>query len=248
MRKYIFLVMIIAAVFAAVSCTTKGDAGIAGADGSNVASALFQNGVAPSSGYGGCEDATIESDFPSLNMGGCSYLLTGKVSVAIYKSLIKFDISYISPKDVDVKTAKLTLYFDNTDDIDGSNTYTAYAVTKNWTEGTGACGGAGDADVNASWNYYDGSVNSWDTAGGDYGAAAMSDSVFISSVSDGSSIVFNLNADMVESWIEEPHNNYGIIIVGAALSGTHWLRPCSSDYASGNYYRPRLEIDYALPQ
>ncbi len=152
MRKYIFLVMIITAFFAAVSCTTKGDAGIAGADGSDVASAVFQNGTAPSSGYDGCEDATIKSDYPVLNMGGCEYLLSGTWTggPTIYKSLIKFDISYISPDNVNVKTAKLTLYFDAAADIDGANTYTAYAVTKNWTEGTGGCSSAGDDDVNAS--------------------------------------------------------------------------------------------------
>ncbi len=245
MRKYIFGVMITAAVFAAVSCTTKGDPGIAGADGSNTASALFQNGAAPSSGYAGCEDTQILATSTNTNFGACNYMLGGGYMGDPYHILIKFDVSYITPHDVNVKSAKLTLYFDNADDMLSPNTYTAYAVNKDWSEGTAACGGT--VDVDASWLYYDGTANSWDTAGGDYGASAVSDSVYLSSVSDGASITFALNADTVESWIKNPDTNYGILIKGDTAAGMPWMRPCSSETTAGNYYRPRLEVNYTLP-
>jgi len=224
----------------------KGDIGPAGADGiagADTVTVEFQNGVFPSDAYSGCEDATIEDDYPTYNMGECDYLFTGTYTATKCRHVIKFDLSYIIPDNVQVTGAYLTY---TKEDSYGTNTFTAYALTRDWTEGTGACFDSGTPDVNVSWNYYDGSGNSWTTAGGDYNLSAVSNSVFI----DGSetTVTFQLNASMVQSWISDPSLNNGVIIIADnENTGTNWLRVYSSEETTGNTLRPKLTINYTAP-
>ncbi|HRU40169.1 MAG TPA: DNRLRE domain-containing protein, partial [Candidatus Goldiibacteriota bacterium] len=133
---------------------------------------------------------------------------------------------------------------DNSGDSVGSNTYTAYAISRSWTEGTGACGGGG-IGVNVSWNNFDGTGNAWTAPGGDFSVSAASNAVPVTTVANGTEISFNLNTSMVQSWISSPSTNYGIIIKDSATTGDKWLRPCSSEIA-GTAYRPKLTVNYTL--
>jgi len=49
--------------------------------------------------------------------------------------------------------------------------------------------------------------------------------------------------DLLLSWAENPSSNYGIIIAGEGAGGVEY-RFASSEYAWGDYLRPRLEIQF----
>jgi hypothetical protein len=227
-------------------------AGDKGPMGPNTATAVFQNGVLPSAAYVGCTDATIENEYPTINVGSCDYLISGGyASVFIYRIVIKFDLSYIVPSNVHVTSAKLTLYTDSLNDISSlSNTHTAYALTKAWTGGTGSCGGS--ANVNTSWNFANGSSDAWSNPGadGNFNATAASNSVPVHTVGVGTEIEFNLDPSVVQAWLSNTDTNYGLIIKAGTESSPaglgYWLRPCSSNIAA-TAYRPKLTINYTLP-
>jgi hypothetical protein len=225
---------------------TSGDQGPTGIAGGNTATAVFQDGVSPVAAYTGCQDALLDSSEPNGNAGGCNYILSGIYSTTTqYNTAIKFDLSYIVPSNVQVTSAVLTLYTDSATDNSGSNTYTAYAITRLWTEGTGACGSA-TTGVNVSWNTYDGAGNLWTAPGGDFSATAASNALNVTAVAVGSALSFNLNTAVVQSWISSPSTNYGLMIKGSAASGTGWLRPCSREI-SNTAYRPKLTVNYIVP-
>lgn len=250
MKRTAAAVLAIALLAILASCRGRtGPAGPAGPGGKNSVTAVFRNSAAPSEGYAGCTDATLDSAYPNYNTGGCGQLfIGGDDTPEIYRSVIKFDITYIVPVNVSVTAAVLTLYFADPSDSAGSNIYTAYALTKAWTGGTGACGVSGTPDVNVSWDYSDGSSNSWAGPGGDFNAAAASDPVPESSVAAGGFISFSLDPALVKSWITDPSTNFGVIIKGSQETGAgqYWISPCSSDNAL-IAYRPRLEVTYILP-
>jgi hypothetical protein len=249
MKKITALAAAIALLAVLASCKGRtGPAGPAGTDGKNTATAVFQNGISPA-GYSGCEDAALDSGIPNYNTGACGQLLIGgNDTPEIYRAVIKFDLTYIVPVNVSVTSAVLTLYFADPSDSAGLNTYTAYELSRSWTEGMGACGVSGSPDANVSWDFYDGAGNSWFTAGGDFAADPAGNTVVVGSVAAGSSMSFNLNPALVQSWIADPSSNFGVIIKGDQETGTgqYWASPCSSQNTQINL-RPRLAVTYTLP-
>jgi len=250
MKKTFFVFILSFAALTFFSCA--GDTGPAGPEGNagddGDIKVVFQQGVYPSAAYTGCEDAYIEAGGnQEMNYGGCDELNAGYYQVISRKrrSFIKFDLSYITPANVNVTAAYLKLSFSSSPDIQGTTTITAYAAAKNWQEGGAPC--TGTADVGVSWADYDGS-NTWDTAGGDYSAVACSDTKEIS----GSPYDFTLTitADTVESWINDPSANYGMILKASNESSPgvdNYIRPASSEHATSGV-RPELTIYYSLPE
>ncbi|HPD18103.1 MAG TPA: DNRLRE domain-containing protein, partial [Candidatus Goldiibacteriota bacterium] len=168
----------------------QGPAGPAGEDGYLVMQ--FQNGMFPSSFYTGTYDTRIANNTLSkLNFGSCSNIIFGNEISSIWRGLLKFDISEINQAAI-VKSAYLTLYAHT---INGSVDVEVYKVTKNWTEGAGNCGGT--ADVNASWDYFNGSSNAWTTPGGDYDLTTQSE---VKTVTTTGYYTIKLNIQMVQDW------------------------------------------------
>jgi len=220
-----------------MSC--KGAAGPGGPAGANTSMVVFQQGISPSDAYTGCSDTILSGGNTVYNYGAWNMILFGLDPGTPYRILIKFDVSSIIPSNVTVTNASLTLSYQLNN---GSNTVTAYALTRDFTEGTEIGGNAG---TGASWSTYDG-TNSWTAAGGDYGAAAVSNSVF----ADGTKQVITLNLDksIVQGWITSPSSNYGIILIASdeTSSVPNWVRFYSKEYATPAM-RPALTVTYKLP-
>ncbi len=226
MKKYLVLsaAVMIAAVFFAC---TAGDAGPAGPDAGNTATAVFQNGVSPSSVYAGCEDVYLESSAPDTNGNGNTIILMGHEIGNVYRTVMRFDLSYIIPSNVSVVSAYLDLDYSNRS---GTTTINAYALTKSFVEGE------------VTWNSYS-AGNAWDAPGGDFMASAISSSVIVSSSFP---IRITLSASAVQAWINNPAENHGFLLKAQnETTGTNWARYDSEE--DNAPYGPKLTVNYILP-
>ncbi len=242
MKKHLFFLVL--TMFLFFSCQ-KGDIGPAGetgqkgADGESYLAAQFQDGVFPDTAYSGTYDTRIiNSDLSNRNYGNCFNLEIGYYNNRIYRVLIKFNLSSI-PETAIVKSAYLTMFCYQVS-IGGTINLAAYKITKNWTEGSGNCGGF--VDVNASWDYYDGLTNSWGTPGGDFDLSTQSE---IKNISTAGYWTIKLNNQMVQDWISNPSNNYGMII--KSIDETTGYTANYDKTRNPKELRPKLTIYYTLP-
>jgi hypothetical protein len=225
MKKYRLLASVIIAGTIFYACS-KGDAGPAGPDAGNTATAVFQDGASPSAAYAGTTDIILAAGNPDTNTNGYGYLLVGRSGANVYRSVIRFDLSYIVPSNVTVLSAYLDL--ENETEA-GSNTIRAYVLSRNFTE------------AQATWNSYS-TGNLWTTAGGDFGASQIGQA-FISS---GAPLRITLSASAVQAWIANPADNRGLLLKADNESTPeNWYRfDCSED---GPPTGPKLTVNYLIP-
>ncbi len=248
MDRNSFFFLIILFIFLMVSCAPEtgdtGPTGPEGDDGGSIIMAVYQDDMYPSDNYAVTDDSLLNSDFISSNMGGCGYFLVGVYNISRkYRTVMRYDLTSVAPDNVNVKSAYLTLTIDNASGPMGTTTITAYAMTQEWFEGAGDCNG--DANGSVTWAYYQ-STDAWDTPGGDFETIPVSDSVIVNDGQTGT-IIFELDADTISSWISNDAQNYGFILKGTnESSGTNWARFYSSDSVE-TAKRPKLTIYYTLP-
>ena len=199
----------------------------------NIITDSFQDGVAPTAGYAGTTDTYMSSNAPTSNFGSSAMLLLDGDdpggSGNDLASLLKWDISSIPPGSL-VDSAQITL------DVFNSTTgvYEIYELKSNWVE------------AEASWNVF--AVGSgWQTPGAqgplDRGSLVLGT---ISSASTGSYSI-SLNAKglaLVQSWIDDPATNNGIIIANSSTIGGLDVR--SRKYGTAAQ-RPKLTVTYSPP-
>ena len=193
----------------------------------------IQDGVAPTAGYAGTTDTYMSSNAPTSNFGSSAMLLLDGDdpggSGNDLASLLKWDISSIPPGSF-VDSAQITL------DVFNSTTgvYEIYELKSNWVE------------AEASWNVF--AVGSgWQTPGAqgplDRGSLVLGT---ISPAFSGSYSI-SLNAKglaLVQSWIDDPATNNGIIIANSSTTGGLDVR--SRKYGTAAQ-RPKLTVTYSPP-
>ena len=199
----------------------------------NIITDSFQDGVAPTAGYAGTTDTYMSSNAPTSNFGSSAMLLLdgddpGRSGNDL-ASLLKWDISSIPPGSL-VDSAQITL------DVFNSTTgvYEIYELKSNWVE------------AEASWNVF--AVGSgWQTPGAqgplDRGSLVLGT---ISPAFSGSYSI-SLNAKglaLVQSWIDDPATNNGIIIANSSTTGGLDVR--SRKYGTAAQ-RPKLTVTYSPP-
>lgn len=166
-----------------------------------------------------------------FNMGTCATLVVGYSSGYKARVLLNFDISAI-PAASTVHSAYLTLSFTA---ATAATNISVYKVQKFWSEGINGCGGP--AGAGASWNYADGAANTWLTAGGDYNAATQSQAAAVS----GAVIVnITVNTAMVQDWVSNPAQNYGVLLKAADENAGY----ASVTGKTGGFYAPKLTVYY----
>lgn len=182
------------------------------------------------------------------NMGGEEYLFLPKensIDWKIFRILIKFDISSIPPNS-DIFSANIELFYYESLELVGTPveggissplTITAYALTRDWVEGTGLYNSP--TQNGATWNSYDG-ISSWSVAGGDYTATLRGSGATPSSYGTTSIDI----TDIVKAWVDGTAQNFGVILQGSFPSGTDdYLKYFRSTEYSTSSQRPRLEIE-----
>ncbi len=228
--KKLTLLFLITALLGFTSCTV----GPEGPEGADVAVLVFQQGVLPSEAYDGTTDADIFSaaGYQNTNFGNFSTTMCGSDTSEYQRMrvIMKFDLSYVTPPDIEVTEAYLLLRVAY---AAGQNTITAYAVTKEWVENQ------------ATWNIYS-TGNNWTNPGGDHLASAMGSFSFGGSDS-GKYFRLNLDPAWVNGWIDGSVLNRGIILKAAnEVTGVNMAELASSENAIKEL-RPRLVVKYKLP-
>ena len=190
----------------------------------------FQNGVYPSTSYAGNLDTYISQNSATANYGTSATLLVDgddpSGSTKDLASILKWDTSSI-PTGKTVTSASIALnVFDAS-----ANTYELYEMKRNWTEG------------GATWNQY-ASGSNWATAGAS-GSTDRGTTVLGTMTASGTgTYTINLNSSgkaLVQSWINNPSTNYGMIITDS--SNTDGLDIRSSEYSTASS-RPLLSVTY----
>ena len=261
MKKKLLLVLLffVLSVFALIMFGCKGDKGDTGATGptgapgtpgDSIVSTTFQNGIYPSTGYTNIIDAYIGSDSnestntgteADLPVGYFWFYFSGNTIKAKDRAVMKIDTSLLTGQNITVKNAKLTLYvagyYNTTTPTVQSLNIAAYKLKDHqFTE----------SDV--TWIKYD-SSNNWTNPGGDFDTTPISDKITITSEKVNTYVSLNLNPSIVQTWIDDPSQNKGIILI-ADEEGIETNKMYYVDFASSNTgvanYRPKLTVYYTL--
>ncbi len=184
----------------------------------------FQDGLFPSVAYAGTQDTKLNSGSKTKNYGAAQSIdIDGSPDVA---GLFKWNISAIPTGSI-IVSAAIELNVTNT----SKDTYNAYALQRAWDE------------MSATWQQYSAGQN-WATAGGagasDRGTAALG--TFAAASMGISRITLNAaGIAAVQAWVNNPANNYGIILQDYTKSGGVDV---STSEASTAAQRPKLIINY----
>jgi len=191
----------------------------------------FQDGVLPTSSYAGTRDTAIDQTAPTSNYGTATTLRvdgddgTGKDVYA----LLRWG-SLTIPTGSTVKSVTLTLNVTNPT----SGTYELYALKRNWVE------------TGATWNQY-ASGSNWLIAGAkgtaDRGTTVLG-TVTASSTGKRTIILNAAGIALVQSWVNSPSTNNGILIADPIVSDGLVFDSRNALTASN---RPKLTVTYVAP-
>ncbi|MBU2431900.1 MAG: DNRLRE domain-containing protein, partial [Proteobacteria bacterium] len=200
----------------------------------------FQNGALPSSGYSGCEDATISDDYYNMyadtNYGNFSNIESMRSSEGF---LIKWNISSL-PAGAIIDSALISLQ-----QVWGSSssghTLKAYEVLQDWEE------------LEATWNSRKTGIV-WNSSGlGVTSDTAPQDSAFDRRTTDCGSFQtvgasqwcsLTVTPSLVQAWANGGPANYGLFVTPEAAGNSFFY---SSEYTNPSSVSPRLTISYHFP-
>jgi len=220
MKKYfVSLVLLLAFGILSIYGCGQGPEGPAGPQGPAGPSAegfiVFKDGAYPTSAYNGTRDSYISSTNPLTNYGATQEIV---VDSTTDRGLIKFDLSSITPT-VEVFSAILTLYVSS--QVPGP--VYIKCLDKDWDETV------------VNWISAEASTQ-WTSPGGDF--ANQISYVVVNQVRP---YDFPLDTNTVKDWINNPNNNFGMIITNDNSFNFY-----SREYTNANY-RPALKIVYFTP-
>ena len=169
------------------------------------------------------KDAYIKENFNSTNYGTDSKILIGKDSSGNnLRGLIEFNVSSIALSTVLSAKLQINLSYSSSNT---NITIKLYRITSPWTESE------------TTWTNGT-SLQSWDTAGGDY--AEEVDFLQFSNVS----ALYNFTiTNLVRGWVNGSYSNYGIILISND-SATGNRREIDSSDSGSVSARPKIIIDY----
>ena len=189
----------------------------------------FRDGVFPTSDYTGTEDVWLRGTQPNTNFGSDDRMdADGQSGSSAEWTLLRWDVSSIEPGS-SVDTATITLAINNA----SSGTYDIFAMLTDWVESE------------ATWNGPRSGQN-WEIPG----TGPTDRLVLLGSIDTGNStgtFDFELNADgraFVDSWINEPETNFGVIIYNPDVTDGIEMR--TSEYVTVDA-RPMLTLDVVPP-
>jgi len=196
----------------------------------------IQDGTSPSNTYAGTRDTWIRSALPDSSAGGTTTTLRvdGEVSGGIHEelALIRWDLAGLFSPGTVVHGAWLTIYAtDAADDV-----YDFYEAKQEWSE------------TQATWNHWDKTLPSPDSLWQTPGAAGENDRgesvAQTPAILPIGSTMIELDdvsgVALVQSWIDNPTTNFGLILANPA-EATSGFTIVSSE--NGNpLLRPRLMV------
>lgn len=195
-------------------------------DSSQATTISFQDGASPGAAYAGTRDSTIKAKPGNKNLGAATTLETGGNQGSA--ALVKWDVSAL-PADGTVESAAITIDILST----APDTYVLYALSRDWQEDQ------------VTWKQYS-TGKDWQAAGAQGDDDRSSAILGMFTATSTGPLTIELSADgiyWVQSWIDYPQTNYGLIV--QPRTGTSGRIAFSSSEASNPSQRPRLTVAYA---
>jgi len=203
----------------------------------------FQQGI---DGYEGGQDVTIY-DGDQVNppaAGTLRMMALWPTTEEVYNTLIRFEGLEVTLGGKQVLSAEIELTYGNQpiqEAIDGI--IETYSAGKNWH------------DPNATWDEANGGL-SWDVAGAQgstdrtvlHSITEMRDRTFSNIYYDGEKFIFALDAAEVQTWVDNPAANNGVLMVMENdVAMTSVLFHSNESTAEGGSYRPLLRVTARTP-
>lgn len=187
----------------------------------------FQDGVWPDATYAGTADTMIRVKYADNNYGAeASCEAAGDGFVGLAKEVaLRWDVSDV-PDGSTVQEALVTLNV--TDDTVAAGYY-AYQLQRDWIESE------------ATWNQYRSGSN-WELPGAQGTLDRNLTPIGKLIPTDPVSYTFSLNPNVVQSWLDTPSTNYGILIANPDNSN-RVIFDCRETSVAAN--RPMLTIRYS---
>ena len=199
------------------------------------------------------KDNTIYSHSGTVSNGAGPNLHVGRSGLETYlkRALIAFDIAGNIPAGATINSATLTLRLNNWSPHEISTWVKLYRILADWGESSSNSGSAGGLGApaqpgDATWTYTFYPTTLWSSPGGDF-SASYSATKMISPAYN--FYTWGTTAQMVsdvQSWLDDPGNNFGWILIGDESVDYTGKRFCSREYTTTSY-RPVLTVDYTLP-
>lgn len=179
-------------------------------------------------GYTGASDTWLDAWIPTTNYGSASTLSLRTDGVA--KGLLRFDLTGILPKNVEILAANLKLYADAGGP---AMTVNLHPLLRPWSEAA------------ATYNLA-ATGQAWAQPGGKPGQDWASAPGSTLTLPPAAGVVTANVLSMVNAWVQDPASNYGLVLlpVSASYNSARSLR--SGEHVS-NSTRPLLEIIYRAP-
>lgn len=192
----------------------------------------FQNGIFPNASYTGTADTRIrasnaDSNYatnPACEVEGINVGQSNKEKGVLFR----WDITAV-PEDSIIHRAEITL---NISDETNSKGYYAYPLLRDWVENQ------------ATWNVY-GTNLEWEVSGGLGDLDRVSTPVGWFAARALGSHTFTINPVLVQSWVDDPASNHGILIANLANDNKLGFNCNGSSTAPHN--RPMLTLLYSQP-
>ena len=198
------------------------------------------------------DNTLIQNPLGSLSNGSGPYLFVGKTNQPtnnLRRSLVHFDVASALPSGARIKRAQFMFYLSKSQGF--SVGISLHRVLNDWGQGisysTGGSGAPAEFD-DATWLHTFNPDFIWTTMGGDY---VMDASAVIAVGPDKGSYIWESSKmiDDVESWIINPEENYGWILIGDENSPQSVMRFSSrevtcSDAAVSTELPPILMLTY----
>ena len=174
-------------------------------------------------GYGGVQDAYIDSDAANCNVnyGGVDLRVRNDQS---QRALIRFDLEGVLPDNAVIDSATLQLYLAYQSVAGRSLTVQAYPLLRAWEEGT--------VTYNTPW-----AKPGAEEIGVDRGGAAVGTATFSAA---GTWVSMDVTA-IVRQWVQDSASNHGLILIGSPTA-VYFVIPSSESSTN----RPRLQVTYHL--
>jgi hypothetical protein len=198
------------------------------------------------------DNTLIQNPVGSLSNGAGPYLFVGRTNQKennLRRSLVHFDVASALPSGAQIKSAQLMFYLSKSQGF--ANDISLHRVLNDWGQGVSySIGGLGTpAELDdATWLHAFYPDFFWTTMGGDY---VMDESAVIAVGPEKGSYTWESRKmiEDVESWMINPEENYGWILIGDENSPQSVMRFSSrevtcSDKATSTEMPPILMVIY----
>lgn len=165
------------------------------------------------------DNTLFEDEAGSLSDGAGRYLFSGWTADArIRRAVLRFDVASVIPAGATVTSAKLILEMNKAFPGDVSAPIDVHKLSVDWGESTSdAPGEEGMGTLaergDATWLHTFYNTAFWNSAGGDFAAAASASTVVGPVLGPYTWADAGLAAD-VQSWVDAPATNFGWILIG----------------------------------